>query len=148
MDDLDKYALEQAKIEVEHTRSWPTKIIAFYVAIIAGIVTAIFSVTSRTQNALYVPVCVKTLLTAAILVLLLWVLVLLQKNHKSYLRYRNMQVRFQSANREELQKRFSVPPEWFFENEISLIKRGQGWGFYFCIILFATAMGFWGIWVS
>src|SRR6266581_8071876 len=24
VDDLDKYVLEQAKIEVEHTRSWPT----------------------------------------------------------------------------------------------------------------------------
>ena len=104
MDDLDKYVLEQAKIEVEHTRSWPAKILAFYVATIAGIVTAVFSITSRTQNQLYVPQCVKILLTAAIAVLLLWAFVLLRKNHLSYLRYRNVQVRFQMNNHEELNR--------------------------------------------
>jgi hypothetical protein len=32
MDDLEKYILEQAKIEVDYTRSWPNKLLAFYVA--------------------------------------------------------------------------------------------------------------------
>ncbi len=148
MDDLDKYVLEQAKIEVEHTRSWPTKILAFYVAIIAGIVTAVFSITSRAQSPLYVPWCIKVLLTVAIAVLLLWAFVLLQKNHRSYLRYRNMQIRFQKSNQEELQKRFTPPPEWFLENEVSLETRGLGWAFYFYLIVLVTALGLTGIWIS
>ena len=56
------HILEQAKIEVEHTRSWPTKILAFYVATNAGIVTTLFSITSRSTNALYVPCFAETLL--------------------------------------------------------------------------------------
>lgn len=54
MEDLDKYVLEQAKIEVEHTRSWPKKILAFYVAINAGVVSALFAITSRSKNPLSV----------------------------------------------------------------------------------------------
>src|SRR5436189_6457568 len=33
LNDVEKHVLEQAKIEVDHTRSWPPKILAFYVAI-------------------------------------------------------------------------------------------------------------------
>lgn len=98
MDDLDKYVLEQAKTEVEHTRSWPTKILAFYVAINVGIVTALFAITDRSINRLHVPCWVKILITIVILGLLAWAFVLLKKNHTSYLRYRNIQVRFQQAN--------------------------------------------------
>ena len=81
MEDLEKYVLEQAKTEVEHTRSWPTKILAFYVAINAGVVTALFAITGRSTNPLSVPCWVKTIITVAILVLLAWAYYLLQKNH-------------------------------------------------------------------
>lgn len=148
MDDLDKYVLEQAKIEVEHTRSWPAKILAFYVAINAGVVTALFSITTRTTNPLYVPCCIKTLITVAIVFLLLWVFGLLYKNHKSYLRHRNIQVTFQKANQAELQSRFSFPEDWFKDNDVALVTKWQGWGFYFYLIVLVTISGIAGVWVS
>lgn len=148
MEDLDKYVLEQAKIEVEHTRSWPTKILAFYVAINAGVVSALFAVTSRSGNPLLVPSWVKTVVTLAVVGLLLWAFALLRKNHKSYLRHRNVQVRFQQANKEEIQKRFIVPAEWFLDNDISPATRWQGWSFYFYIMILVTAFGLAGVWIS
>jgi hypothetical protein len=41
--DAQKYIIEQAKIEVEHTRSWPTKVMAFYVAINFGLVGSLIA---------------------------------------------------------------------------------------------------------
>jgi len=148
VDDLDKYILEQVKIEVEHTRSWPTKILAFYVAINAGIVTALFTITGRSANTLHVPCFAKVLITVAILGLLVWAAVLLQKNHKTYLRHRNIQVQFQKANSEEIKKRFTVPDDWFLDNELSLSTRGWGWSFYFYIMLLVTVFGLAGVWIS
>ena len=148
VDDLDKFVLEQAKIEVEHTRSWPTKILAFYVAINAGVVTTLFAITGRSVNPLSVPWWAKAVITAAILFLLVWALYLLQKNHKTYLQYRKLQVQFQQANKLETEKRFSVPPEWFRDIEVSLGTRWQGWSFYFYLVVLVGAFGIAGVWIS
>lgn len=148
VDDLDKYVLEQAKIEVEHTRSWPTKILAFYVAINAGVVTTLFAITGRSVNPLSVPWWAKTVITAAILSLLVWALYLLQKNHKTYLQHRKLQVQFQQANKVEIENRFSVPPEWLRDIEVSLGTRWQGWSFYFYLVVLVAAFGMAGVWIS
>jgi high-affinity Fe2+/Pb2+ permease len=148
VDDLDKYVLEQAKVEVEHTRSWPTKILAFYIAINAGVVTALFSLTGRTANVLFVPKWAKVLLTIAVLGLLVWALLLLVKNHKSYLQHRNLQIQFQKANTEVLKERYSVPSPWLSPNEVNLSTRWLGWSFYFYLLVVVAALGVTGIWVS
>ena len=148
MEDLEKYVLEQAKTEVEHTRSWPTKILAFYVAINAGVVTALFAITGRSTNPLSVPCWVKTIITVAILVLLAWAYYLLQKNHKTYLGHRKLQVQYQQANRPEIEKRYTVPPEWFSDIKVSLGTRWQGWSFYFYLVVLVAAFGIAGVWVS
>ncbi len=146
MEDFDKYVLEQAKIEVEHTRSWPTKVLAFYVAINAGLVTALFALSNRTPS-VQAPWCTKALLTAALGILFIWVLVLLAKNHRSYLRYRAIQVQYQVAHTEQL-KKHSVPAEWFAPIEVSLCTRALGWSFYAFIALLVAALTITGVWVS
>ncbi|MGA7750312.1 MAG: hypothetical protein WCA63_09205 [Gallionella sp.] len=148
MDDLEKYVLEQAKTEVEHTRSWPTKILAFYVAINAGVVTTLFALTGRSTNPLSVPCWVKTFITVAILVLMAWAFYLLQKNHKTYLGHRKLQVQFQQANKLEIEKRFTVPPEWFQSIEVSLGSRWQGWSFYVYLVVLIATFGIVGVWAS
>jgi hypothetical protein len=148
VDDLEKYVLEQAKTEVEHTRSWPTKILAFYVAINAGIVTTLFAITGRSVNPLSVPCWAKAVITVAILFLLAWAFYLLQKNHRSYLQYRKLQVQFQQANKVEIEKRFTVPPEWFRDIEVRLGTRWQGWSFYFYLVVLVAAFGIAGVWIS
>lgn len=126
-----------------------TKILAFYVAINAGVVTALFAITGRSANPLSVPCWVKTIITVAILVLMVWAYYLLQKNHKTYLGHRKLQVQFQQANRSEIEKRFTVPPEWFRDIEVSLGTRWQGWSFYFyLVVLVAAFFGIAGVWVS
>jgi hypothetical protein len=51
---------------------------------------------------------------------LAWAFYLLQKNHRTYLHHRKLQVQFQQANKLEIEKRFTVPPEWFQDIEVSL----------------------------
>ena len=148
MDDLEKYILEQAKTEVEHTRSWPTKILAFYVAINAGIVTTLFTITGRSVNPLSVPCWAKAVITVAILCLLAWAYYLLQKNHKTYLLHRKIQVQFQQANKLEIEKLFTVPHEWFHDIEVSLGTRWQGWSFYLYLVVLVAALGIAGVWIS
>jgi hypothetical protein len=148
VDDLEKYVLEQANIEVEHTRSWPTKILAFYVAINAGVVTTLFALTGRATNPLSIPCWAKTIITVAILVLMAWAFYLLQKNHKTYLAHRKLQVQFQQANKLEIEKRFAAPPEWFGNIEVSLGVRWQGWSFYVYLVLLVATFGIAGVWAS
>jgi hypothetical protein len=148
VDELDKYVLEQAKIEVEHTRSWPTKILAFYVAINVGIVTTLFALTGRATNPLLIPCWVKTVITVAILVLMVWAFYLLQKNHKTYLAHRKLQMQFQQANKPKLEKRFAAPQEWFKDIEVSLGVRWQDWSFYLYLVVLVAAFGIAGVWTS
>ena len=139
MDEIDKYVLEQAKIEIDHTRSWPTKILAFFLAINVAIVTAV-----RFEEGTSCPI--KLIISAAILLLLYWAFYLLMKNHLSYLRYRRMQVQFQKAHRKEMEVKFSVPDEWFEDIEVCLGTRWQGWAFYFFLVILVTLFGLAGTW--
>jgi|GEM_PF-3343504 len=148
MSDLEKYVLEQAKIEVEHTRSWPTKILAFYVAINAGLVTTLFALAGRASNPLTTPCWVKTIITVSVLCLLAWAFYLLQKNHRTYLAHRKLQVQFQQANKAEIEKQFAPPPEWFADVDVRLGTRWQGWSFYFYLVLLVSTFSIVGVWVS
>lgn len=145
MDDLDKYVLEQAKVEVEHTRSWPTKILAFYVAINAGIVTAVFSLTSRAKNP--VTPSMKVLLTVALVGVAAWAIYLFAKNHKNYLRSRNLQVQFQTVNEKAIGEKYAISPEWVKLYEVSLCTRWSGWGFYAFLVFLVATLGVAGVWL-
>lgn len=146
MTELDKYMLDQAKIEIEHTRSWPTKILAFYIAVVAGMSSAIFTLSSRDQNPVVASDCVKSILTLLLIAKLIWVFSLLRRNHLSYLKYRNLQIQFQVKNKEFFTNHFSVPQDWLHPNEVSLGTRWQGWGFYFFITCLVTGLGLIALW--
>jgi hypothetical protein len=148
MNDIEKYVLEQAKTEVEHTRSWPTNILAFYVAINAGLVTTLFALANRSLNPHTAPCWAKAVITVAVLVLLAWVFYLLQKNHRTYLAHRKLQVQFQQANKAEIEKQFTPPPEWFADIDTRLGTRWQGWSFYFYLVVLVSTFSIIGVWVS
>jgi hypothetical protein len=149
VDDLDKYVLEQAKTEVEHTRSWPTKILAFYAAINGAVVTGLFSLAARGATAPHTPDWVKWLLTAVLVSVAIWAWSLLVKNHLSYLVHRNVQVQFQKENKATIEQRqYPVPPEWFVTYSVNICTRLQGWGFYAVLVGLVAALSISGIWVS
>lgn len=148
MNDIEKYVMEQAKIEVEHTRSWPTKILAFYVAINAGLVTTLFALANRTSNPITAPCWAKSIITVAVLFLLAWSFYLLQKNHRTYLAHRKLQVQFQQANKEEIERQFSPPPEWFADVDVRLDTRWQGWSYYFYLVVLVSMFSIIGVWVN
>ena len=147
MNEIEKYVLEQAKIEVEHTRSWPTKILAFYLAVNAGLVTTLFTFANRKPIPLTTPCWAKAIITGTIIALLAWVFYLLQKNHRTYLAHRQLQVQFQQANKAEIEKQFTPPLEWFADIDNSLGARWQGWSFYFYLVVLVSSLSIIGIWV-
>lgn len=135
----ENYILEQAKIEIEHTRSWPTKVMAFFVAIHFGIVGAVIGL--RKSNGIFsnFPCPVKTVLILFIVIFSGWVIHALVKNHLNYLRYRNIQIKLQSKKLEKSRKEFNLPDDWFRENSINLFTRFLGWGFYgFLVVSLST----------
>lgn len=148
VDDLDKYVLEQAKIEVEHTRSWPTKILAFYLATNVAIVTGLFTLAGRTARSVVATSGARTVLAGAVCALAVWALILLGRNHCSYLRYRNLQIRFQKANAFQLNQRYSTSSDWLQENAVDLHTRWVGWGFYALLVVVITVLSLAGICVA
>jgi hypothetical protein len=148
VDDSDKYVLEQAKIEVDHTRSWPTKILAFYVAINFGLVASLAGFASRTTSPAAVSVCAKVLITIALAGMFLWSLALLVKNHLNYLRHRNVQVRFQQEHLQKDRDRLGLPTDWFRVNEVSVGTRALGWCFYLYVMILVTALALAGLWLG
>ena len=131
LDDKAKYILEQANIEVEHTRSWPTKVMVFYVAINAGVVTAILTIAGRVD---LFSLEWKYTIWLAICIIYLWfsIIKIFMNNHKNYLKYRNIQVQIQKKFIKpycEIQN-IKVPQEWFIPVEEELHVRSPGWMFY------------------
>jgi hypothetical protein len=143
-EELLKYILDQAKTEVEHTRSWPTKIMAFYVTINFGIVWALLSLTGRTHP-FEVPCSAKLFITFFVVWLFVWAAFVLGENHLSYLRHRNIQIRFQIEQLEKHKDKYAMPQDWFSLNEISLFVR-KGWWFYLYLIFLVLVLTIAGIW--
>ena len=144
VNEKERYIVEQARIEVEHTRSWPTKIMAFYVAINFGLVGSLIAL-QKICSSFYLPIWLKVIITFLILLLAGWVVFLLAWNHKNYLTYRNLQVKFQEKNLKECTD-YKLPAEWFERNEVCILTRLHGWGFYFYIVLMVTFLVVTGIW--
>ena len=65
---IEKYIIDQANIEIEHVRSWPTKVMAFYTAINFGIIGAVIAL-QKTDPPVQLSYCIKTAITSMILFL-------------------------------------------------------------------------------
>ena len=142
--DIQKYVLVQASTEVEHNRSWPTKIMAFYVTINFGIATALIALRSDICS---IESCIaKPVVTIVVLILAVWTLIILFKNHKNYLKYRNLQVFNQKKLLEERKKEFGIPDEWFKSLEIRASTQPLGWLFYTYIVVMTTVFLIVGMW--
>jgi hypothetical protein len=57
-------------------------------------------------------------------------------------------VQFQQANKEEIERQFSPPPEWFADVDVRLGTRWQGWSFYFCLVVLVSISSIIGVWVN
>jgi hypothetical protein len=149
MDELEKYILGQAETEVEYTRSWPNKLLAFYVAINFGLAGSLVALASREKNQIKISDCGALLITLGIAGFFIWTVWLLIRNHLSYLQYRNVQIQFQRDNLEKTHKeKFLLPDNWFRLNRINIFERGQGWLFYFFTTVLVTAISIWAVWGS
>ena len=142
--DIQKYVLAQASAEVEHYRSWSTKILAFYIAINFGIATALIALRSDICS---VESCnAKPVIAVAALILAVWTLGVLWRNHRNYLKYRNLQVFNQKKLLEKRREEFGIPDDWFKPLKICASTRFWGWSFYAFIVVMTTALLIVGMW--
>lgn len=141
-----KYILDQAKIEIEQARSWPTKIMAFYVAINFGLIGSLIALKKEAILAA-VSCWARDAVIGLVLVLACWVILLLWKNHRNYLTCRNMQITFQNKNIIGFKDEYKLPDDWFKTNNVRPWRRFCGWGFYFYIVLMITVLTITGIWL-
>ena len=128
--DGQKYIIEQAKIEVEHNRSWPTKVMAFYAVVNFVLIGPLIA---RQEFAL--PCGAKVILTLFVYTLSCLVVYTLTRNHLNYLTYRNLQINFQKEHLQDLKKKYELPDDWFESNEVRLLRRFHGWGLYFYLVI-------------
>jgi len=144
--DIYKYVLSQAALEVEYNRSWPTKIMAFYIAINFGLMTALIAL-GNDFSSFPQPCVAKTVITIAFLILASWVLSVLWNNHRNYLLYRNLQIFNQKKFLEKRKEEFGLPDDWFKSIEVRASSRFFGWGVYAYIVLMTTALVLAGMWL-
>ena len=144
MNEWERYILEQAKIEIDHTRSWPTKALAFYVTTNFGLVGSLIGL-RKTAHSLDLQCWVKVALILLICTLSAWAVAMLVRNHHNYLIYRNLQIRFQVLHSQELRNGYQLPPEWFEPNDVRPLSRFIGWGVYLCIVVIIWLLSTTGI---
>lgn len=144
--DIQKYILNQATTEVEHNRSWPTKAMAFYIAINFGLATALIAL-RKDICPLDLPCIAKTVITVALLILAAWVLRVLWNNHKNYLKYRNVQIFNQKKILENRKDDFGIPDDWFKSLDERASTRFFGWGLYAYMVVMTTALVLVGMWL-
>jgi hypothetical protein len=144
--DIQKFVLSQAAAEVEYNRSWPTKIMAFYIAINFGIATAL--ITLRNDFCSLGSSCIaKAIITILLLILAAWTLRVLWRNHKNYLNYRNLQIFNQKKILEKKKDDFGVLDDWFVPLKERALTRFFGWGFYAYIVVMTSALVIVGMWL-
>ena len=142
-----KIMYDQIYDELNRSRDWPIKIMAFASAAYFGL----FSLIKLDPHSVKINCGIKFLISFLLLGLLAWTIVVINKQHKNYLRYRNVQI--------ELQKIMDI---YTWKNEgneifdignfgkirhISLSEGWLGWGFYagyLFIIFLITLMLIWG----
>lgn len=136
-----EYALEQASKEVEHCRSWPMRVMAFFVAINFGVAAGLATSLNTSLGArLPISMAGKYVLIVALLVLAVWVIGILIRNNFNYQKYRAVQVLVQSAVFPEGPARDGFPPEWFSESASSPLHRFWGYGLYVYMVVFVTVL--------
>lgn len=142
-----KYVLDQASTEIEQARSWPTKVMAFYVAINFGLVGALIALKNNTCALYSLPPEGKAIVTVLLSILALWVIRILIKNHKNYLIYRNLQILLQQKFLTKWQEKLKLPKDWFKRNEVCTSTRFLGWGLYLYIVVMVASLVIAGIWL-
>ena len=142
MEETDKkrYIQDQVNIEIEHIRSWPTKVMAFYVAINFGIISAVIAL-QKFNPPIQLSCCIKTTITIIVFVLTFWMLYILCKSNKNYIIHRELQIDLQEKlfNEDERAK-YNLPSFWFVKKKRCSLLRYPGWLFYVCFVIIVTIL--------
>ena len=139
-----KYILDQVNIEIDHIRSWPTKVMAFYVAINFGIISVIIAL-QKFSTPVQIPFYIKTAIAIVIVIFTLRILRTLWNLNTNYIIQRNLQIDLQKKifNKDK-QEEYNLPSFWFKKKEGCSCIKYPGWLIYvyfLILILFLMIIG-------
>ncbi len=139
-EDKEKYILDQANIEIEQVRSWPTKVMAFYVAINFGIIGAVISL-QKSNPPVQLSCCIKTVITIIVFVLTFCMLCILCRSNRNYITHRELQIDLQKKLfNEDERKEYNLPSSWFEKKKGCSCIKYPGWLFYVCFVILVTIL--------
>jgi len=144
--DINKYIVEQANIEIEYVRSWPTKVMAFYVAINFGVIGAIIAL-QNIKNPVQLSCCMKLVITIMLSILTFHMLYILKRSNGNYIDHRDLQIDLQKKLFEEKRDEYNLPKEWFEKKEGFHYIKYPGWLLYGYIVIMIAFLVIPGIWL-
>lgn len=140
-----KYILDQVNIEIDHIRAWPTKIMAFYVAINFGIISVIIAL-QKFDTPVLLPFYIKTAIAIVIVFITLRILRTLWNLNTNYIIQRNLQIDLQNKifNKDK-QKEYNLPSFWFKKKEGCSCIKYPGWLIYVYFLILILCLMIIGI---
>ena len=147
MEESDKlrYIQCQVNFEIEYIRSWPTKVMAFYVAINFGIISAVIALQKFNPPA-QLHWGMKVVLTIIVVILASWMLRILCKSNNNYIDNRNLQIDLQKKLFNEAErKEYKLPKSWFKKREGRNCRKYPGWLFYVFVLIIVAGLVVTGI---
>ncbi len=143
--DKQRYIQYQINFEIEHIRSWPTKVMAFYVAINFGIISAVIAL-QKFNPPVQLPCSTKVILTIIVVILASGMLYILCKSYGDYIINRNLQIDLQKKlfNKVE-RKEYNLPDFWFEKKKGCSCLKYPGWLFYVFVLIVVAGLVVTGI---
>lgn len=135
----EKFIYDKVYDELNRSRDWPIKIMAF----VSAIYLAIIGLVELGQSSFQLTCLVKWIICMILFVFCFWTIVIIGRQHLNYLNYRNIQIRLQNrmgiSDWSEGDNNV-IPNNWAKEKRVSLITGFQGWGFYAIYVISICAI--------
>ena len=146
MKDIDEYIQDQINIEIEHIRSWPTKVMAFYVAFSFAIISVVIAL-QKFDPPVQLSCRIKTDIMIIILFVAFYILYTLWNLNDKYAIQRELQIDLQTKLFKDKQEDYSLPKFWFEKKRRWSCIKYPGWLIYVCLLVLITFLVVKGIFI-
>jgi micrococcal nuclease len=161
--DKQRYIENQINFEIEYIRSWPTKAMAFFIAINFGIISAVIAL-QKVNPPFHLSYRTKAILVIMVVIIMIWMLYILWNSNRNYIRCRILQIDLQEKLFNEADRtEFRLPKIWFEKKKgwklCAIFRRWfhmdvekgcswckhPGWLFYVFVVIIVTSLVIAGI---
>jgi len=88
-----KFIYDKVYDELNRSRDWPIKVLTF----VSALYVTLLGFTKIDKNSVELSFCMKWLIVVLMLIISIYTILIIIRQHKNYLKYRNIQIRLQKA---------------------------------------------------